>query len=249
MIRPHEAVRPLILDREEGHRLTLEKYLRFFGFQSMALSSVAEALAHDEREGFDLILLDARTGLIEAKDNLTRLKNELDPSPMVLLMDHGFAQDDLEELCRMGLDDHLLASSSPEVLQAKLLLWAKQIAHARWLALAVRSSQEQIDLPFLQSRLEDEPKFREKIEQLFLDPARELIEELCHNKAEDHTHTNRLAHKLKGMSANIGAKVLSEICFQIEFFSRHQRTNKALEYVAQLKGAFEQTQEELKRHI
>ena len=63
----------------------------------------------------------------------------------------------------------------------------------------------------------DHPKFFSELVGLYETTGAETLELMLQaEKAQDQVHLSRLAHKLKGMSINLGAKAVADHCARLE---------------------------------
>jgi PAS domain S-box-containing protein len=90
----------------------------------------------------------------------------------------------------------------------------------------------------LRALIPDEASLAELFDA-FIDQARELISEMYTAARNDQpSELQRLAHKLNGASANLGASPMSEICKHLDEKGRAQNLQGATELVSQLEKEF-----------
>jgi DNA-binding response OmpR family regulator len=86
----------------------------------------ANALQRWEKEIPDLIVLDLQLPKAATLEFVQSLRAEI--FIPILLLVSAWAEDDVLEAYRAGIDDHLLKPASPSLLQAKIRVWSKRSA-------------------------------------------------------------------------------------------------------------------------
>ena len=95
---------------------------------------------------------------------------------------------------------------------------------------------------------EDDPTFLPSLIQLYSKQSLETIEEIHHHSStNDLTALTQAAHKLKGSSLNMGAKMIADICRQIEEAVMKQDLKSAAEPLKKMKAVYQETLETLKK--
>ncbi len=112
--------------------------------------------------------------------------------------------------------------------------------------LELDSKQPIIDLDFFESRRQVGEDFLDKLIEVFEEEALKLIRKIKETaECNDPKHLAELGHKLKGMSLNVGAVLLSNLGRQIELRSNDLESAS----LKSLDIAYEQTMSEMKKLV
>ena len=212
-------------------------------------------LANDGREAvdayaqgvFDLILMDCHMpemdGFEATKEIRRRERSSIGKRvPIVALTANAMAQD-REECLNAGMDDHLSKPFSMLTMQAMLDRWIPQAASTQALAAEPAApppakAAEVLDrqvLDQLSKLLKSKPEVFARVINLYLAESPKLVQKLKQAaSANDAPEIARAAHSLKSSSANIGAKLLSRYCGDIEASARRADTGEACKIVAKI---------------
>jgi two-component system, sensor histidine kinase and response regulator len=212
-------------------------------------------LANDGREAvdayaqgvFDLILMDCHMpemdGFEATKEIRRRERSSIGKRvPIVALTANAMAQD-REECLNAGMDDHLSKPFSMLTMQAMLDRWIPQAASTPALAAEPAApppakAAEVLDrqvLDQLSKLLKSKPEVFARVINLYLAESPKLVQKLKQAaSANDAPEIARAAHSLKSSSANIGAKLLSRYCGDIEASARRADTGDACKIVAKI---------------
>src|SRR6266404_2822135 len=150
---------------------------------------------------------------------------------------------DREDCLNAGMDDHLSKPFSMLTMQAMLDRWMPQAAStpaqaaepaARPPAKAAEVLDRQV-LDQLRKLLKSKPEVFARVINLYLAESPKLVLKLKQAAAaNDAPEIARTAHSLKSSSANVGAKLLSRYCGDIEASARRADTGEACKIVAEI---------------
>jgi HPt (histidine-containing phosphotransfer) domain-containing protein len=151
---------------------------------------------------------------------------------------------DREECLNAGMDDHLSKPFSMQTLQDMLDRWMPKAAsaHAKDAEPAARKggkASEVLDRKVLDQLRKvltnGKPELLSRVINLYLAESPKLVQKLRQAAlASDAPEIARSAHSLKSSSGNVGAKLLSRYCEDVEACVRRADTEEARRIVAQI---------------
>lgn len=107
----------LIVDDEPNVRLMLRTALESAGYRVVEAADGRAALSQVRDQGCDLILLDLRMPNLDGMETLSRLRQEHDATPVVMLTAHGNIPDAVAAM-KLGAIDFLTKPITPRDLRA-----------------------------------------------------------------------------------------------------------------------------------
>jgi two-component system sensor histidine kinase/response regulator len=217
--------------------------LQIQGYTVTVVNNGREALdAHAQGE-FDLVLMDCHMpemdGFEATREIRTRERATGKRIPIVALTANAMAQD--REAClNAGMDDHLSKPFSMLTLQNMLDKWAPKTAAATAPAApAAEETGEVLDRQVLEQLgkvlTNGKPELLTRVIKLYLSESPKLIQRLKQAAgAANAPEMASSAHSLKSSSANVGAKVLSRYCADLEASARRADTEEARRILAKV---------------
>lgn len=235
-------VNVLVVDDHPVNRMFAEKLLKKLGFSHIHMAENGkEALAAHERENYDIILMDCQMPELDgyqATTILRQLEKDTNVSrvPVIALTANAMVGD-REKCLKAGMDDYLSKPLKTDKLLKIMSFWISKASkknqtlvgdaleiepeHTMMLLGNEEKSDEQmldiVDLELL-NEFTDGDLIQEKgFFDLFIEHADPSIIDLENAlQHEDIEEWRKVAHKLKGSAANIGAVKLSSICKHAE---------------------------------
>jgi len=222
--------------------------LQIHGYSVTVVNNGREALDAHAQGAFDLILMDCHMpemdGFEATKEIRGRERSSIGKRvPIIALTANAMAQD-REECLNAGMDDHLSKPFSILTMQDMLDRWMPQAAStqseaAEPAARAPAKAAEVLDRQVLDqlSKLQTngKPEMLARVINLYLVESPKLIQKLKQAAlANDAPEIARSAHSLKSSSANVGARVLSRYCGDIEASARRADTEEACKIFAKI---------------
>jgi two-component system sensor histidine kinase/response regulator len=220
------------------------------GFRAQAVANGRELLEALETEEFDLILMDCQMPEMDgfaATAEIRRREGAARHTTIIAVTANALDGDN-EKCLAAGMDDYMSKPVKAEVLRLKLERWTKPVQAKRELsANSVLSGPAQhtrvgvIDLSQLASLRgilqPGEADFLTELIDLFLKEAKSHLNALHEAfSSNDAAEIVRLAHRLMGSSANMGATQMAALAKQLE---RKAPTEDKRELLAQLENEFD----------
>jgi CheY-like chemotaxis protein len=222
--------------------------LQIQGYNVTLANNGKEALDAHAHGAFDLILMDCHMPEMDGFEATMEIRRREQSSirnrvPIIALTANAMTRD--REAClNAGMDDHLSKPFSLQTLQDMLDRWMPQAG-------AVPSSAEQSAAPpaaqaaeILDRQVLDQlgtlrtngkPELLARTINLYLVESPKLIQKLKQAaSANDASGIARSAHSLKSCSANVGARILSRYCEDIEASARRADTEEACKILAKI---------------
>ncbi|HZN99765.1 MAG TPA: response regulator [Burkholderiales bacterium] len=237
--------------------------LQIQGYNVTVVSNGREALDAHEQGTFDLILMDCHMPEMDGFEATREIRGRERAStgrrmPIIALTANAMAQD-REECLNAGMDDHLSKPFSMQTLQDMLDRWMPKAASvsAHEAAPAPRAGGkpgEAIERPVLEQLAKvltnGKPELLCRVINLYLAESPKLVQKLKQAVvAADAPEIARAAHSLKSSSGNVGAKVLSGYCEDIEACSRRADTEGARRVLAKIETEHNRVQSALNAEI
>jgi two-component system, sensor histidine kinase and response regulator len=213
------------------------------GYSVTVASNGREALDAHAQDAFDLILMDCHMPEMDGFEATREIRRRELSSigkrvPVIAVTANAMAQD-REECLNAGMDDHLSKPFSMLTMQDMLDRWMPQAAStqseaAEPAARAPAKAAEVLDRQVL-DQLNKVPELLARVISLYLVESPKLMEKLKQAaRAGDAPEIARSAHSLKSSSANVGARILSRYCEDIEALARRADTEAARKILAKI---------------
>ena len=215
--------------------------LQIQGYNVTVVNNGREALDACAQGAFDLILMDCHMPEMDGFEATREIREREHASsgkrlPIVALTANAMAQD-REECLNAGMDDHLSKPFSMQTLQDMLDRWMPKAASApakpaEPSARAPAKAAEILDRKVLDQLSKvltnGKPELLARVINLYLAESPKLVHKLKQaTLASDSPEITRCAHSLKSSSGNVGAKMLSRYCEDIEASARRTDTEEA----------------------
>lgn len=230
-ITPLRQARALIVEDYPVNQVFAEKLLRKMGFASIDLAENGqEALSLISICHYDVIFMDCQMPMMDGYETTIRIRLQENDSglhtPIIAMTANAMVGDE-EKCMKAGMDAYLSKPLNPAKLRAKLEQWFsfedENYAQSSPSAPVAAAPTAQvmntcpIDLEHLGLFTDGDKNEEKELGLLFCSQAEEsmIALESALNQGDSEAWRKN-AHKLKGSSANLGAKNLSELCKQAE---------------------------------
>jgi len=216
--------------------------LQVQGYRVTVANNGKEALESYAQGDFDIILMDCHMPEMDGLEATREIRAREASSnrkrvPIVALTANAMTQD-REECLNAGMDDHLSKPFSMQTMKDVLARWMPQAASsaqsaaAELAARATAKAAQVLDrrtLDELRTLLTDgKAEVLTRVIHVYLAESPKLVQALKQAVgADDARQIATCAHSLKSCSANVGAKMLSRYCEDLEASARHAETKEA----------------------
>ncbi|MBN2384699.1 response regulator [bacterium] len=230
--------------------------LRRMGYSPDVANDGREVLDFLKISHFDLVFMDIQMPEMDGFQTTDLLIRTIPPEkrPIIVAMTANALEGDREKCLEAGMDDYISKPIRIEELVHTLERWARHRQKGPIEQIAPQESGPDgpadrdtlLDINIFNDLIEidDGPEtgshFLKELIHSFREESEALIGQMKRKIEQQDLHTlNRLAHSLKGASANIGARILAETCKQLEQCTK-ETTSPIWEDVSQLVDRVEQ---------
>ena len=231
--------------------------LQIQGYSVTVVNNGLEALDAHGQGAFDLILMDCHMPEMDGFEATRAIREREATSgkhiPIVALTANAMAQD--REAClNAGMDDHLAKPFSMQTLRDMLDRWmpragsppAAHEAAPRAPAKAAGVLDRKLLDELAKVLTNGKPALLARVIELYRVEAPKLMQKLKQSAlASDAPEMVRCAHSLKSSSANVGAKLMSRYCEDLEASARRAEVDDARKILAKLETEFVRVQSAL----
>jgi len=218
----------LLVEDQAINRQVAEELLRVFGLQVSACESAEAALECLQQQSFDAALLDIQMPGMDGYELAGRIRaNEKTATLPLIAVTANAISGDREKCLQAGFDEHVPKPIDPQRLYQVL---------SRYLAEAEQSQPRKrpddgSELPHIDgldsawglTRVGGNHDLYRRLLQGYKRDFGQVIEQLQQAIAhEDGPQAQRLAHSLRGVSANLGAEAIAKPAEKLEMAIKHQ---------------------------
>ena len=238
--------RVLLAEDNIANQELVRQVLMMRGHSVSVAANGKEALALLNTDLFDLILMDIQMPVMDGIQTLQKIReDELKAGnkhiPVIAVTAHAF-ESDRERFLNMGFDGYLAKPFSITDL-AKLVEEKASRLSCVSNASALQTQEKHgtseslpVNIDEALQRLEGDRDIFTKILSLYLQETPGLIVSLEHAlRKQSATDTERFAHSIKSVSANIGARGMAEVASEIERMARGGSLGAAFGHLEKLK--------------
>lgn len=230
--------RVLLAEDVLANQLVAAKMLKRFGVEVEVAGNGQEALEKWRQGGFGLILMDCQMPVLDGYQATMRLRQEESGGrvPVIALTANAFA-DNRQRCLDAGMDDFISKPFEMQRLAAIL---------EQWLTPGAAGAPGPLDLDALEqmrAMLEEDfggflVAYLESLEQILAQLALAQV-------TGDAREVERLAHGLKSASLNAGARVLADLCAELEERARQGRIPPEAEGLGRIQAEAARVQQAL----
>jgi len=207
------------------------KMLEKMGYRADAVANGLEAIEALESVPYDLVLMDIQMPEMDGLEATAAIRKKEEATgariPIIAMTAHAM-KDDREMCFEAGMDDHVAKPVQPQKLAEAIERWLGAGGGEDRANEHEVESKAAFDRDGLLERLGGDEDLLRQIAEVFLKDAPEQMLSLKDAiQKGDATLAERLAHTLKGASANVGANVLQELAAQMEITGKEGDLNRA----------------------
>jgi two-component system, sensor histidine kinase and response regulator len=254
-LAPIHGARILLAEDNEINQQVAQEILEMSGFFVEIANDGREAVEMMNKKEYDVILMDIQMPVMDGKEATReiRKKEEFKDLPIIAMTAHAMAGD-REKSLAAGMQDHVTKPIDPPELFGALIRWVapgqRELPPGfdpETLKGKPASSPSEITLPDTLSGIDIEQGIRRiggnkklyrdlllKMKAGYADAANEIKVLLDEGKADD---AERLAHSIKGVAGNLGAKGLQSVSQVLESAIKNKEAleNPLTEFETQMK--------------
>jgi two-component system, sensor histidine kinase and response regulator len=204
----------LIVEDNEMNQRVIGKMLTQLGFRSKIVSSGEEALKEIKNQSFSLILMDCEMPGMDGFDTTRKIRAIEGTAPRIpIIAVTAYAQRRDKEKCEAsGMDGYLTKPLTLETLKKVLHEWIEPNSSVQGANLSSDTLNTLRNL-----KQEGEPDFLNELIDTYSRLAPSILSDLEKAVASrDSGRIKHLAHRLKGMSGNIGALSMQSLCERMQ---------------------------------
>lgn len=235
------------------------KMLAHLGFAADVVANGLEALEALGRKTYDVVLMDVMMPEMDGLEATRAIRRQWPggDGPRIIATTANAMKGDREKCLDAGMDDYISKPVRMEDLQAALRRWgmrAQETAAAAPAAppAAAPSEPEVIDMAAVDalSELQEDggPDIVSELIELFIEDSVTLLADLEGAvQGRDCDAIGRIAHRFKGSSANLGARILASQCQALEACGKQGNTSGLEALHAGIRSEFERAERALRR--
>ncbi len=223
----------LVEDNEINQELVVE-LLKDTGMTIDIANNGLEALEKVKLQAYDLVFMDIQMPFLDGFEVTRRIRKDIGKKELpIIAMTANASNEDRENCIQSGMDDFVSKPIAPAPLFKVLSTWlntATDVTADAASALTAPKLQAQEELPFDRTKalqmMGGKEALLEKMLYMFKDRFSNSVAELQSLlDAADYETAQRLAHTLKGVSANIAADIVKVCADRIETRLKHYSRN------------------------
>ncbi len=249
--------RILVAEDNSINQTLIKIILQRLGYDADIANNGKEVLDKLEDKQYDIIFMDVQMPEMDGLE-ATRWIHENIPAahrPRIIAMTAFALEGDKDKCIEAGMDDYVSKPIMIEEIQNMVEKWSKKgtkkISSARQIII---NEEELLDDSAI-GRLKEindkiEPDFLKKVMEMFFDQAPQLIGEIEEMELKgDADLLSKAAHKLKGTSLNMGARILADVCKQLEIKGKNNDMSNIKMLIEHLHQVYDLTEVKLKNIV
>ncbi len=235
--RPQQSLRILLAEDNPVNQKVALRQLQSLGYVADVVANGQEVLDLLQRVKYDLILMDCQMPVMDGYEATRRLRQQERGSghrTVVIAITANAMQEDRERCLQAGMDDYLSKPVLKEDLEKVLNHWSKRITASTEESANGPASPDPpspggangdsaptlpypIDAAYLDRVTGGDRQFQRELLQVFVQDCQEQLPQLRQAVAAGNAEDLRkIAHRLKGAGANVGAQAFCQAARELE---------------------------------
>jgi len=239
-VKKHRVRILLVEDNIVNQKLAL-RLVEKFGFHADAVANGKEAVKALEMAPYDLVLMDVQMPEMDGFEATRLIRNPQSnvhnhEVPIIAMTAHAL-KGDREHCIEAGMDGYVSKPIEPYKLCEAIERHISTSAPSKPKSTDITASDEKdvFDRAELLERVGGDEELCVELLDIFVQDIPDRLEELKRALADnDYTLLTQQAHAIKGASANIGARALREVSFEVEKAGKNCKMDRALPLVEKL---------------
>ncbi len=239
-------LRILIAEDNMVNQKLLLRILQKMGYTADVVGNGLEAYQALQSCHYDLVFMDVQMPVMNGFEATRMILQRMEEAkrPVVIAVTANARREDREQCLEAGMNDYLSKPLRLDDVQRTVEHWAREIRQR-----VPSSGLEQlnntdavIDLEMVEElrSLDESQSFFTELYDMFDSEAAACIDQIQELwRQQDRTQLSALAHSLKGVSLNVGAARLAQLCAQLEKELKHADEIDVI--IRELHEAFKQT--------
>jgi PAS domain S-box-containing protein len=270
--RPQQSLRILLAEDNPVNQKVALRQLQSLGYLADVVANGQEVLDLLEQVKYDLIFMDCQMPVMDGYEATRRLRQRERGSghhTVVIALTANAMHEDRERCLQAGMDDYLSKPVLKEDLERVINYWSRRIASSAPGAANGPTSEVAspappspkgasgnsdptlpypIDSAYLERVTGGDSQFQRELLQVFVQDCQNLLPQLRQAVAAGNAEDLRkIAHRLKGASANVGAHAFSQAARELEHLGVQLAQQGSLDSAAPEWARASQGLEELER--
>lgn len=235
--RPRQSLRILLAEDNPVNQKVALRQLESLGYKADVVANGQEVLDLLQQVRYDLILMDCQMPVMDGYEATRRLRQQERRSghrTVVIAITANAMQEDRERCLQAGMDDYLSKPVLKEDLERVLNHWSQRIAPSAAGAANGPASPDPpsaegangnsaptlpypIDAAYLDRVTGGDRQFQRELLQVFVQDCQNQLPHLRQAVTKgDPEELRKVAHRLKGASANVGANAFCQVARELE---------------------------------
>lgn len=222
-------LRILIAEDNEINRTLARVSLERLGYIPMLVENGELAVAEASKKEYDIIFMDVQMPVMDGFSATRELRKKLSYQPVIVAMTALALEGDREKCLEAGMDDYLSKPIRQEDFENILQKWSPNLKRNNQITYTKEELIDEKLYQRLQEMADDDASFLINLVELFKKQSEDSIHDIQKYYASGNLkELSQAAHKLKGSSLNLGARLLAEKCKALEQLAAEQKVIPAV---------------------
>nr|MBA2500938.1 response regulator [Chitinophagaceae bacterium] len=220
-------MRILIAEDNEVNQILAKKSFQKLGYAPEIVPNGKIAFENFLKNEYDIIFMDVQMPVMNGFDSTAAIRKQGADrkQPIIVAMTALALEGDRESCLKAGMNDYLSKPVHIDSIKRIIFNYGKKLQQHE-LKEKSYTNADLVDNTVVNRLIDmadDDTAFLKNLVELFIKQADESIEELrILSDGNDYDAIFQAAHKLKGSSLNLGAKLLTEFCKKMEEAARRK---------------------------